>query len=156
MGRGNRRSATGDVPGALDPAREYEVVIADEALAELIELLTYIRAESPKNTGSVRAAVEKRLDRLRRFPRTGHADPIAPSVPPGAEAFIVTVKGVSISFLFPMRWKDRDIVYVVSIRRGSRMPLEDPAYLARWMAELATLAPPPGGPSAGLPPGRAR
>ena len=144
MGRGNRRSAPGDVPGDLDPARDYQVVVADEALAEFIELLTYIKTESPKNAGSVRAAVEKRLDRLRRFPRTGHADANAPLVPPDAEAFIATVKNVSIYYLCPLRWKDREIVYVVSIRRGSRMPLEDPQYLARWMQELAKLAPPPG------------
>ena len=146
MGRGNRRSAADDVPG-VDPVREYEVVLADEAMAELIELLTYIKTESPKNAGSVRAAVTKRLDRLRRFPRTGHADPNAPLVPHGAEAFIVTVKGVSIYYLFPLRWKDREIVYVVTIRRGSRLPLDQPEYLARWMEEIAKLAPPPGKPA---------
>ena len=143
MGRGHRRSAPGDVPRNLDPARDYQVVVADEAMAEFIELLTSIKTESPKNAGAVRAAVEKRLDRLRRFPRTGHVDANAPLVPLGADAFIVTVKGVSLYFLFPLRWKDREIVYVVSIRRGSRMPLEDPQYLARWMQELAKLAPPP-------------
>jgi len=108
---------------------------------ELVELLTYIRKGSPKNAGSVWAAVEKRLDHLRRFPRTGHADPNAPLVPPGTDAYITTVKKVSIYYLFPLRRDDREIVYVVTVRRGSRMPLEEPEYLARWMAEIAKVAP---------------
>ena len=147
MGRGSRRAPAGDVPGNVAQSREYPVVIADEAMAELVELLTYVRKDSPKNAASVRAAVEKRLDRLRGFPRTGHADPNAPLVPPGADAYIVTIKNVSLHCLFPLRWKDREIVYVVTIRRGSRMPLEEPEYLDRWMAELAKLAPPRGEPA---------
>jgi len=125
------------------------VVIAEEAMAELVELLTYIRKDSPKNAASVRAAVEKRLDRLRRFPMTGHADAKPPRVPPDADAYIVTVKNVSLYYLFPLRWRGRKIVYVVTTRRGSRMPLEEPEYLARWMAELARLAPPPEEPPQG-------
>ncbi len=143
MGRGGRRSSAGDVPGVVATPREYPVVIASEAMTELVELLTYVSKDSPKNAASVRAAVEKRLDRLRRFPRTGRADQNAPLVPAGAEAYITTVKGVSLYYLFPVRWKEREIVHVVTIRRGSRMPLEDPEYLTRWMAELVKLAPPP-------------
>lgn len=142
MGRGHRRTSAGDVSAGVDPT--YTLVVADEAITELIELLTYIRVESSKNARSILAAVEKRFERLRRFPRTGHADPNAPLVPHGTQAFIVTVKSVSIDYLFPMRWKDREILYVVSIRRGSRMPLDDPEYLGRWMEELARLASPPG------------
>lgn len=147
MGRGSRRSSAGDVPGDVDPPSEYPVVIADEAMTELVDLLTHISKDSPKNAASVRAAVEKRLDRLQRFPRTGHADPNAPLVPPGAGAYIVTVKNVSMYYLFPLGWRSREIVYVVTIRQGSRMPLEEPQYLARWMEELAMLAPPPDKPS---------
>lgn len=146
MGRGDRRSAAGDVPGDVETPRRYPVVIANEAMAELVDFLTYVSKDSPKNAASVRVAVEKRLDRLRRFPMTGRADQNAPLVPAGAGAYITTVKGVSLYYLFPLRWKEREIVYVVTIRRGSRMPLEDPEYLTRWMAELAKLAPPPGEP----------
>ena len=139
MGRGRRRSSAGDVPGTLGAPREYQVVIADDALAELIELLTYISPDSPKNAASVRSAIEKRFDRLRRTPRVGRADPDAPLVPPGASAYVTTVKGASIHYLFPVRWTGREIVYVVTIRRGTRLPLEEPAYLARWMTELLKL-----------------
>lgn len=137
MGRGSRRTSAGAVPRAVVPPR-YEVVIADEALAELHELLTYIATGSPQNAASVLAAIEKRLGRLRRFPRTGHVDPHAPAVPvPRTEARLVTVDGVSLRYLFPVQWRDHDIVYVVMIRRGERMPLNEPEYLALWQAELA-------------------
>jgi len=114
---------------------------------ELVELLTYIKKSSPKNAGSVRAAVAERLDRLARSPRTGHADPNAPLIPPGAAAYITTVKKVSLYYLFPLRRQGREIVYVVTIRRGSRMPLEEPDYLRRWMEELAKMGSPQEGPS---------
>lgn len=146
MGRGGRRSSAGDVPGGIDQPQRHQVVIADETMEELVELLAYIKKSSAKNAASVRAAVSERLDRLAQFPRTGHADPNAPLVPPGAAAYITTVKKVSIYYLFPLRWRDREIVYVVTIRRGSRMPLDEPEYLGRWMAELAKIALPPEGP----------
>ena len=139
MGRGSRRSPSSDVPGVAS-ARAHPVVLANEALAELIDLLTYISTDSPKNAASMRAAIEKRLDRLRHFPKTGRRDPDAPLVPRGAEARVATVKSVSIHYLFPLRSGGRDIVYVVTIRRGSRMPLEEPEYLVRWMEELARVA----------------
>lgn len=150
MGRSNRRSSAGNVPGDVGQIREHRVVVADEAMAELVELLSYINRDSPKSAGAVRVAVEKRLDRLRRFPKAGHADPDAPFVPPGAGAYIATVKNVSIYYLFPLRWNGREFVYVVTIRRGSRMPLEQPGYLTRWMEELAKLARPPDEPSQDL------
>lgn len=143
MGRGGRRSPSSDVPGGVASARAHPVVLANEALAELIDLLTYIGTDSPKNAASVRAAIEKRLDRLRHFPKTGRRDPDAPLVPRGAEARVTGVKSVAIHYLFPLRSGGRDIVYVVTIRRGSRMPLEEPAYVVRWMEELTRLALPP-------------
>ena len=142
MGRGRSRSPARDVPGDVDRPRRYQVIVDDDAMVELVELLTYIKKESPKNAGSVRAAVKARLDRLARFPKTGHADPNAPVVPPGAAAFVTTVKKISLHYLFPLLVRDRDVVYVITIRRGSRMPLEEPEYLLRWMEELARMAPP--------------
>ncbi len=139
MGRGSRRSSAGHVPGGV--ARRYDVVVDDDALAELVEILTYIKKQSPKNAGAVRAAAADRLVRLRPFPRTGHADPNAPSVPPGAGAFITTVKRIAIYYLFPVRVRDRDVVYVIAVRRGSRLPLEEVAFLRRWMEQLADITP---------------
>ncbi len=115
-------------------------------MVEWVELLTYISKDSPQNAAAMRVEIAKRLDQLRTFPLIGHADANA-VVPPGAGAYITTVEGVAIYYLFPMRQKNREIVFVITIRRGSRMPLEDPAYLSRWMEELAKLAPPPEEPS---------
>lgn len=139
MGRRDRRSAAREVPRAVARTPRHQVVIANEAMDELVELLTYISESSPKNAASVRAAISDRLDRLARFPRTGHEDPNTPLVPEGAAAFITTVKGISLCYLFPLRWRGRDIVYVVTLRRGARMPLDDPEYLRRWMEELGKL-----------------
>lgn len=141
MGRSGRRSSAGDVPGGVGRRPPFDVVLDDDALAELVELLTYIKQQSPKNAGAVRAAVDARLARLRRFPETGHADPNVPLVPPGAAAFITTVKRIALYYLFPLRVRDREVVYVITIRRGSRLPLDEPEYLRRWMEQLAEMTP---------------
>lgn len=146
MGRGDRRSSARDVPRGVDRPPQYRVVLANEAMDELVELLSYIKEDGPKNAASVRESVAARLDRLAHLPRTGHEDPNAPLVPEGAAALITTVKGLSIQYLFPLRWRRREIVYVVTIRRGARMPLDEPEYTRRWMEELARIAPPPGAP----------
>lgn len=143
MGRGHRSSAARDVPEHIARPR-YEVVFADEAWDELIELLTYIGETSPKNAGVVREAVADRLARLRDFPKAGHVDPNAPPAPPGAEARITAVKKVAVHYLFPMKWRGSDVVYVVSIRRGSRQPLREPDYVRRWLAEVARIDQPHG------------
>lgn len=143
MGRGDHRASAGDVPGSVGQPPQYEVVVADEAMDELIELLTYIKGSSPKNAAVVNEAVSQRFFQLGRNPRTGHADPSAPLVPPGAVGLMTTAKKFAIYYLFPMTRQGREIVYVLSIRRGSRMPLDQPEYARRWLEELAKVAPPP-------------
>ncbi|MDO8562785.1 MAG: type II toxin-antitoxin system RelE/ParE family toxin [Candidatus Limnocylindria bacterium] len=147
MGRGDRPASSGAAPRNVSPSPRYEVVLADEARNELSELVTYIKKDSPKNAGEVYDAISKRLFQLGANPRIGRADPNAPSVPSGASALITTVKKVAIYYLFPLTGHGREVVYVLSIRRGSRMPLEDPGYARRWLEELATL-PAPKEPSA--------
>lgn len=141
MGRGDRRTSPRDVPGGVAPPPRYAAVLADEAMDELIELLTYIKGSSPKNAATVNEAISWRLFQLGRDPRIGHADPNALLAPPGATALITTVKKISIYYLFPMARVGREIVLVLSVRRGSRMPLEQPEYARRWLEELARITP---------------
>jgi plasmid stabilization system protein ParE len=106
-----------------------------------VGLVRYIRKDSPKNAAGVLAAIRRRRDALRSNPRLGHADPNAPLVPAGASALLTTVKGIGIYYLFPMKRHDREIVYVVSIRRGARMPLEHADYARRWIEEASKIPP---------------
>lgn len=108
-----------------------------------MELVRYIRKDSPKNAVDVLAAIRKRRDALGSHPRSGHADPNAPLVPDGASALLTTVRGIGIYYLFPMRYGDREIVYVVSIRRGARMPLQRADYARRWLEESSKVPPGP-------------
>lgn len=142
MGPGNRRAAAGEVSRNASTVATHPVVLADEALVEFEELISYINKSSPKSALAVYDAISRRLLDVGVNPRIGHADPITPSVPPGALALITTVKKVTIYYLFPMTRQGQEIVYVLSIRRGLRMPLEDPEYARLWNAELAKLAPP--------------
>lgn len=144
MGRGDRPASSGDVLRNVDPPAAHEVVIADEAMDELAELIAYINKDSPRNALAMYDAISQRLFQLGADPRTGHAEPSAPLVPPGAAALITTVKKVAIYYVFPLRRRRHEIVYVVSIRRGTRMPLEQPEYARRWLEEVATIAPPEG------------
>lgn len=84
-------------------------------------------------------AIIRRRDLLAVRPRIGHADPSAPLVPAGARALLTTVKGIGIYYLFPVVHDGRDTVYVVSLRRGSRMPLTDPEYARRWIEAASQL-----------------
>lgn len=143
MGRGDRPPhSRPHLRNAVSTSPRYEVVLATEAEDELVELIRYIRKDSPKNAADVLSAILKRRDALRSTPRMGHADPSAPLVPEGASALLTTVQGIGIYYLFPMDRGAREIVYAVSIRRGSRMPLDDPEYARRWLEELAKVAQP--------------
>lgn len=138
MGRGDRPPHSGPhLRDAVATPPRYEVVLATEAEDELVEIVRYIRKESPKNAADVLAAIRKRRDALGRNPRLGHADPNAPLVPEGASARLITVKNIGIYYLFPVKRGGREIVYVVSIRRGSRMPLEQVDYARRWVEEAS-------------------
>lgn len=144
MGRGDRPPHSGPhLRNAVATSPRYEVVLATEAEDELVELIRYIRKDSPKNAADVLAAILKRRDALGSDPRLGHADPNAPLVPEGASALLTTVKNVGIYYLFPMTRGDGEIVYVVSIRRGARMPLQHADYARRWLEESSKVPPGP-------------
>lgn len=152
MGRGDRPPYSGPhLRNAVGTSPRYEVVL--EAEDEFVEIGQYIRKDSPKNADDVLKAILKRRDALGSNPGIGHADPSAPLVPPGASAFITVVKKIAIYYLYPLTRRGREIVYVLSIRRGARMPLEEPEYARRWLEELARIAPTEGAPSEGPPPG---
>ena len=142
MERGSRRTSARDVPELVAPAAvDHPVIVAEEAMTELIELLTYIRKDSPQNAAEMRTDIAQRLDRMRTFPLVGHVDENAVSAPPGSKGYSTTVEGIAIYYLFPVQYQSQEVSLVLTIRRGSRMPLDDTSYLARWAEELAKLAP---------------
>jgi plasmid stabilization system protein ParE len=142
VGRGNRPPHSGaHLRGVVTTPLRYEVFLAAEAEDELVELIRYIRKDRPQNAAVVLAAIRKRRDALGANPRLGHADPNAPLVPAGASALLTTVKGIGIYYLFPMQRHAREIVYIVSVRRGLRMPLERSDYARRWVEEASKVPP---------------
>lgn len=144
MGRGDRPPHSAAYRGsAVGQPHRYEVVLAKEAEDELVELIRYIARDSKKSADGVLDALLKRRDLLRSNPHMGHAHPSAPLVPEGSRALITTVKKVGLYYLFPFKRRDEDILFVVSIRRGSRMPVEAPEYMRRWLDEVSKLEPPP-------------
>lgn len=136
MGRGDRPAAAGQVLRNVGPS--HEVVVAEEALDELGELIEYIRKDSPKNAESVYNAVSERLHRLRTAPElVGHVDKHAGPLPPKASCRKTTVKKVAIYYAFPVARGSRQMVLVLSIRRGRRQPLEETQYTRRWLDEVS-------------------
>lgn len=149
MGRGDRPASSGDVPRNVKAPPRHRLVLADEAIDEWNELVTYIRKDSPKNAAAMYDAISRRLFQLSMNPKLGHADPNAPPVPTGATALLTTVKKVAIYYLFPLPHRGNEIIYVLSIRRGSRQPLEQPEYARRWIEEVSKISPPEEGPEEG-------
>lgn len=139
MGRGDRPASSGDVPRNVNTRPQHKLVLADEAIDDLNELVTYIKKD-PKNAAAVYDAISRRLFQLRTNPKLGHADPTAPPVPPGATALLTTVKKVAIYYLFPLTRQGNEVAYVLSIRRGSRQPLEQPEYARRWLEEVSRVS----------------
>lgn len=151
MGRGDRPASEGQVLRNVDPS--YEVAVVDEALAELDELIEYIKKDSPKNARSVYDAIATRLSALRTGPELhGRIDDLAQSAPPGSTARTSTVKNIAIYYAFPVAHGAQQIVLVLSIRRGQRLPLEAGEYTRRWLEEVSKVESPPEGrgPSAEL------
>ena len=108
------------------------------ASADLEELVTYIRQDSPQNARKVVEDIHKNVERLRRFPRSGETDPGAPPMHGEMEARIVRASGFLIRYAFPVRrGAGRDVVYVVSIQRAGRLPLDDTDYMLRFLQEAA-------------------
>lgn len=135
MGRGGR-----DAEGPLSREVVPEPIIGDAAIAELVEILDYIAKDSPRNAQKVSARITREIGQLARTPEGRPVDEEAPDIPDGATARKVTVSGYSVRYLYPLSVEGEPCVLVVSIRRGNRKALEDPAYLMRWIEERAKRA----------------
>lgn len=116
---------------------KYRAGISDDALADLEEAIAYIRAESPQNASAVAQDILEAIERLRRYPRSGELDPNAPPLHGRMEARRVHASGFVIRYVFPYKRAARDSVYVVSIRRASRPPLDDMDFMIRFVQEAA-------------------
>lgn len=118
------------------------MIIGRSAEAELLELLDYVQAQSPRNAYLVAARMSKELERNAHKPETRTPEPDVPGLPAGAVARKATVSGYTIRWVFPFIVEGEPNVLVVSIRRGSRKALDDPAYLLRWLEERARFSRP--------------
>ena len=119
--------------------RLYPAIISPSALAEFEEAIRYIHRESPKNAIAVARHVAERLEILQRYPRSGELDPTAPKTLTRIEARRSVVgSGFIIRYAFPVRrGPETEVVYVVSIRRAGRLPLDDPDYMLRFFQQAA-------------------
>lgn len=113
------------------------MILGQHAKAELLELLDYVQAQSPRNANLVAERIIKAVERIARDPETRAPERDVPGLPAGAVARKATVSGYTIRWLYPFEVEGEPSVLVVSIRRGSRKALEDPAYLLRWLEERA-------------------
>jgi len=115
------------------------VIIGRHAEAELFELLDYVQAQSPRNASLVAERIAKEVERIARHPEVRAPEPDVPGLPAGAIGRRATVSGYTIRWVYPFVVDGEPNVLVVSIRRGSRKALDDPAYLLRWLEEAAVL-----------------
>jgi plasmid stabilization system protein ParE len=113
------------------------VILGRHASAELLELLDYVQAQSPRNANLVAERITKAVERIARDPETRTREPDVPGLPAGLVARGATVSGYTIRWVYPFVVDGEPNVLVVSIRRGSRRALDDPAYLLRWLEERA-------------------
>ncbi len=139
MGKGGRNPAH-QVPQALT-ATPRPVILGRHATAELFELLDYVLAQSPRNANLMAERITKEVQRIARDPETRAPEPDVPGLPTGAVARRATVSGYTIRWVYPFAVDGEPNVLVVSIRRGSRKALDDPAYLLRWLEERARREP---------------
>jgi plasmid stabilization system protein ParE len=132
----SRRNIAHKVPEALG-ATPRPVILGQHAETELLELLDYVQAQSPRNANLVAERISREIERIARDPETRAPEPDLPGLPAGAIARRATVSGYTIRWVYPFVVDGEPSVLVVSIRRGSRKALEDPAYLLRWLEERA-------------------
>lgn len=64
-------------------------------------------------------------------------DTDAPRSPKGATARAAHAAGFVVRYVFPLRRAGRDILYVISIQRASKPPLDDHEYTIRFLQEAA-------------------
>ena len=94
--------------------------------------------ESPANARALVERLDTRVQRLQRFPRSGPQDTNAPSdLPQSIEARMARESGFTVRYLFPVPTKvGKKTILVVSVRRGTRMLMDDAEFLARYLGEL--------------------
>ena len=117
--------------------RVHPFAISRRASAEIFEVIAYIARDSPQNARAVARAISLKIAQLRRFPRAAPVDPDAPGPPEAAEPRIAHASGFVIRYVFPLRKGRRDVVYVVSIQRAAKPPLDDHEYVIRFLQEAA-------------------
>ena len=117
------------------------MILGKHAEAELFELLDYVQAQSPRNANLAAERISKEVERIARKPETRAPEPDVPGLPLGTAASRSTVSGYTIRWVYPFLVDGEPNVLVVSIRRGTRKALEDPAYLLLWLEERARHTP---------------
>lgn len=115
--------------------RVYPVLMSSRAADELLEAVDYIVRDSPQNARDVAQAIREKITLLRRYPRSGQIDATAPPMQGQLEARRALASGFLIRYVFPFLRGDHEVVYVVSIRRASRPPLDDTDYVLRFLQE---------------------
>lgn len=117
------------------------MIIGQQAEAELLELLDYVQAQSPRNANLVAVRIDREVERIAANPEARAADPDVQSLLAGAVARRTTVSGYTIRYVYPFVVDGEASVLVVSIRRGNRAALDDPEYLLRWLEERTRRVP---------------
>jgi plasmid stabilization system protein ParE len=144
VGRGHREAPR---PVSRPLTHPPQPIIGANAEAELFELLDYIQRDSPGRARQVAERIIAKIERIRTAPRSaGRLDPDAPPMPEGREARVAAVSGYTIRYVYPVAVpvavKGDGRVLIVSVRRGVRAALDQPAYVLRWLEELGKLDPP--------------
>lgn len=116
--------------------RVHRFAISRRANAELAEAIEYIRRDSPRNAREVAGAIRDKIDQLRSFPDSAPIDVAARTPPPGATPRVAHASGFAIRYVFPLTRDGAPTLYVVSIRRAGRLPLEDTEYQQRFIQEV--------------------
>jgi plasmid stabilization system protein ParE len=135
VGKGGRNAAR-QIPQTL-AATPRPVILGERARDELFELLDYVQTQSRRNANLVAERIAKEVERIARNPEARAPESDVPGLPANAHARRATVSGYTIRWVYPFVVDGEPSVLVVSIRRGSRKALEDPAYLLRWLEERA-------------------
>ncbi len=131
MGRG-RRDAEGSLPRSVDPP----AIIGEDAIADLLELLDHIAAQSPATARKVAGRIISEVERIARSPQLRPVDTEAPGISAGLTARKVTVSGFTVRYVHPLVVRGRPRVLIISIQRGVRM-LDRPEYVLRLLEERA-------------------
>lgn len=115
--------------------RPHAVVMSRRANADLVEAVEHIARESTSSAAAVERAIRKKLEQIQRFPDSAPIDTDAPPAPSGASARATHASGFVIRYVFPLKRAGRDVLYVISIRRAARLPLDDHEYTIRFLQE---------------------